>query len=55
MGANGFLLSVGVANEGSANRRVAFRWRTKRAAFCYLHEPIGFSFHCQREKGRVLV
>lgn len=51
MGANGFLLSLGVANEGSANRRVAFRWRTKRVAFCYIDEPIGFSFHCQREKG----
>lgn len=50
-GANGFLLYVGVAEEGSANRKVANT--KKRAAFCYLDEPIRFSFHCQREKGRV--
>lgn len=52
MGANGFLISVGLANEGSANRQVAFRPRSKRVAFCYLDEPIGFSFHCQKEKGQ---
>lgn len=38
-GANGFLLYVGVADEGSANRKVAFRWRTtqkKKSGFLLL-------------------